>query len=260
VHLKATSLDDLTANMHKTLSWADIDAELASKKKIKLPDRRSLTLFNSFDIARFRGEPEMWEAEEKNTTDAQKKKIEVKEIAKETGTNVVDLNFIQQALNDQVQNETVLNQLARESAADDARQHAAMMREQTQALQQLAKAQLEAANRHRVVEQVMQGHVDRMHADAERMHQAMAAAGHQRTNVTPTSSAQVHHHTYNVDSGQNTMHAQNAHNATMQVLQQHLAQLGNFMHQQNVNQRQIFEAIHAHMQQQEQERRRYTLL
>ena len=54
VHWKATSLDDLTANMHK-LSWADIDAELASKKKIKLPDRRSLILVNTFDIARFRG-------------------------------------------------------------------------------------------------------------------------------------------------------------------------------------------------------------
>jgi hypothetical protein len=85
VHFKATSLDDLTANMHKKLSWADIDSELASNKKIKLPDRRSLTLFNSFDIARFRGEPEMWEEEEKNTTDAQKKKIEVKEIGKEPG-------------------------------------------------------------------------------------------------------------------------------------------------------------------------------
>ena len=68
VHFKATSLDDLTANMHKKLSWADIDEQLASKKKIKLPDRRSLTLYNSFDIARFRGEPEMWEEEEKNTT------------------------------------------------------------------------------------------------------------------------------------------------------------------------------------------------
>ena len=94
----------------------------------------------------------MWEEEEKNTTDAHKKKIEVKEIAKETGSNTVDLNFIQKALSDQVQNETVLNQLARERAADDARQHAAMMREQQQALQQLAKAQLEAANRHKVVE------------------------------------------------------------------------------------------------------------
>jgi len=32
VHFKATSLDDLTANMHKKLSWADIDEQLASKK------------------------------------------------------------------------------------------------------------------------------------------------------------------------------------------------------------------------------------
>jgi len=69
------------------------------------------------------------------------------------------------------------------------------------------------------MEQVMQGHVDRMHADAERMHQAMAAAGHQRTNAAPISSGQVHHHTYNVDSSQNTMQAQNFHNATLQMLQ-----------------------------------------
>jgi hypothetical protein len=64
-----------------------------------------------------------------------------------------------------------------------------MMREQQQALQQLARAQMEAANRHRVMEQVMQGHVDRMAADADRMHQAMAAAGHQRTNALPAKQS-----------------------------------------------------------------------
>ena len=74
-------------------------------------------------------------------TDAHKKKMEVKEVAKESGSNVVDLNFTQQAFHDQSRNETVLNQLARERAADDARQHTAMMREQQQAMQQMARAQ-----------------------------------------------------------------------------------------------------------------------
>ena len=103
-HWKATSLEDLTANMRKKLSWADIDAELASNKKIKLPDRRALILFNLFDIARFRGAPEEWEEEEKKTTDAARKKIEVKEVARESGANFVDLSFIQRALDDQVRN------------------------------------------------------------------------------------------------------------------------------------------------------------
>ena len=87
-HWKAHSLEDLMANMRNKLSWADIDAELASNKKIKRPDRRSLILFNSLDIASFRGVPEEWEEEEKKTTDAAGKKIEVKEVPRESGANV----------------------------------------------------------------------------------------------------------------------------------------------------------------------------
>ena len=101
-HWKAHTLEDLTATMHTRLSWADIDAELASNKKIKPPDRRALILFNSFDIARFRGVREEWEEEEKKTTDAVRKKINVKEVARESGTNAVDLNYIQSALEEQV--------------------------------------------------------------------------------------------------------------------------------------------------------------
>ena len=68
----------------------------------KLPDRRALIIFNSFDIARFRGVPKEWEEEEKKTSDAARKKNEVQKVARESGANVVDLDFIQSALDDQV--------------------------------------------------------------------------------------------------------------------------------------------------------------
>ena len=56
------------------------------------------------------------------------------------------------------------------------------------------------------------------------------------------------------------MMQQQIHNATMHMLQNHHEQLGNFMNQQNMNQRQMLDAIHSHMQQREQERRHKATL
>ena len=54
--MKSRDLDTLTANrgLQKALTFADIDYDIALQPRIKLPDRRALVLWNSFDLAHFR--------------------------------------------------------------------------------------------------------------------------------------------------------------------------------------------------------------
>ena len=62
--MKSRNLETLTAGMRKKLSWADIEETIKKDPKVKLPDRRALTLWNGFDLSRFRGVEEDGEAEE----------------------------------------------------------------------------------------------------------------------------------------------------------------------------------------------------
>ena len=52
--MKSSDLETLTANMRKKLSWADFEEAIKKDLKTKLPDRRALTLWNGFELSRFR--------------------------------------------------------------------------------------------------------------------------------------------------------------------------------------------------------------
>jgi len=47
--------------MQKKQSWEDIDETLAKQPKIRMPNRRALAMWSSFDLARFRGGEEDWD-------------------------------------------------------------------------------------------------------------------------------------------------------------------------------------------------------
>ena len=47
---KSRDLETLTSNMRTAVSWSDIDRDIATQPKIKLPDRRFLNLWNGFDL------------------------------------------------------------------------------------------------------------------------------------------------------------------------------------------------------------------
>ena len=81
--LQPRDIETLTAHrwMHKKLTFADIDDILANQKKVKLPDRRWLQVWNSFDVQKFRGYAEDAEEYEKNRNDNMKRAIEIREAA-----------------------------------------------------------------------------------------------------------------------------------------------------------------------------------
>ena len=53
--VKSRDLETLAANMRKKQTWADIEETLKNDPRIRLPDSRALTMWNSFELARFRG-------------------------------------------------------------------------------------------------------------------------------------------------------------------------------------------------------------
>ena len=57
---KRRDLETLTSNMRKALSWSDIDRDIATQPKVRLPDRRFLNLWNGYDLSQFRAAEEDW--------------------------------------------------------------------------------------------------------------------------------------------------------------------------------------------------------
>ena len=76
-------IETLTANrgMRHKMSFEDINYTLSHQKTVKLPDRRWLHVWNSFDIQNFRGYAEDAEEYEKNRHDNIKRAIEIREAA-----------------------------------------------------------------------------------------------------------------------------------------------------------------------------------
>ena len=97
--MKSRNLDTLTASLRKKLSCADIEEGIKKDPKVKLPNRKTMTLWNSFDISRFRGVEEDWEAQEDRIHNVEERQAEVVDAARAGGGNVVDLGHVADALN-----------------------------------------------------------------------------------------------------------------------------------------------------------------
>ena len=65
-----------------------------TSQKIELPDRRFLNLWNSFDLSHFRAAEQEWEDWDAKKDEMTKRARETKQVARETGTNLVDLGFV----------------------------------------------------------------------------------------------------------------------------------------------------------------------
>ena len=94
---KSRVLETLTG-MRTALSWSDIDRDIATQPKVKLPDRRFLNLWNSYDLSQFRAAEEDWQDWEARKDEATKRQLETRQVARDTGSGTPDLGFVAEAL------------------------------------------------------------------------------------------------------------------------------------------------------------------
>ena len=94
---KSRDLETLTG-MRTALSWSDIDMDIATQPKVKLPDRRFLNLWNGFDLSQFRAAEEDWRDWEVQKDEVTKRQLETRQVERETGSNTADLGLVAAAL------------------------------------------------------------------------------------------------------------------------------------------------------------------
>ena len=175
--MKSRDLDTLTANMHTAYTWAAIDEDIAKQPKIKLPDRRALLLWNSFDLSHFRASEENWEDWELQKDEITKRNLEARQVARDTGTNMADLGFVAEAMQQHQRQQQVIEQHNRDMFELEWRQREGMHQEHMQAMDELASAQRQAQQRQNIHEEVLRTHIDMPAADRDRLIQAKQAAG-----------------------------------------------------------------------------------
>jgi len=250
--MKSRDLETLTANMRKKLSWADFEEAIKKDPKTKLPDRRALTLWNGFELSRFRAVEEDWEAQEDQIRNVEERQAEVRQAAR-AGGNVVELGDVAEALNNHARRIDMMTEHHRQMNETDRQQREAMNIEHRRAMEELTRAQREAQQREHMAAEVQRVHVDREAAVRDRLVAAREAAGLPHQNVTNVYN--THHHnnsTHNTDNSthnttSNTLHDQTVHNQMMQMVHNHSAQLGNMMHTMHLDQTQMHELLRAHL-------------
>ena len=206
---KSRDLETLTAHMQKKQSWGDIEETLKNQPRIRLPDRRALALWGSFELARFRGSNEDWEDWEDRKRDVQQRQAEVVQTARNGDSNMVDLGYVAEALDAHSRRMDMMDGHHRQMAENDRQQREGMHYENRLAMEQMARNQREAEERARMAAEVTRIHVDRGAADRDRMNAAIAAAGLQQPNVTNVYN--THHHAHSTDASVHNTH-HHAHN------------------------------------------------
>ena len=278
---KSRDVETLAANMHKKQSFAEVEETLKNDPRVRLPDRRALTLWNSFELARFRGADEDAEEFEDRKRDVQQRRAEVIQTARNGDSNTVDLGFVASALDAQTRRIDMWAQHHRDFAETDRQQRASMHHEQRGAMDDIARAAHTAAQKAEMAAQVAQLHIDRSVADRDLITAAIAAAGVPQTNVqnvhnyyntdasvhntgamthnhTHNTDASVrnvdattHHHTNNVDQSvtntTNTQYDQTVHNQMMAFMQTHQAQIGEAMQRFNLTAEEAVKKLHLHI-------------
>ena len=172
---RSRDLETLTG-MRTALSWSDIDRDIATQPKIKLPDRRFLTLWNGYDLAQFRAADEDWLDWETQKDEVSKRQLEARQVARDTGSNTTDLGFVAEALAASEQRDRVTQQNQQNLSHLDAQPREAMHQESMQALAQLGRAQHAADERQRMSDAVLNGHTDMIAANRDRLVAAQEAA------------------------------------------------------------------------------------
>ena len=84
--------------MRTALSWSDIDRDIATQPTIKLPDRRFLNLWNSYDLSQFRSAEVDWKDWEARKDESVKRQLETRQVARDTGSGTPDLGFVAEAM------------------------------------------------------------------------------------------------------------------------------------------------------------------
>ncbi|NBO94218.1 MAG: hypothetical protein EBV06_18195 [Planctomycetia bacterium] len=159
-------IETLVANrgMHKKLTLKDIDYILAHDKQVKLPDRRWLQAWNSFDIQNFRGFNEDAQEYEKNRNENIKRVVEIREAAS-SQLPTVNAEFFNEQARAIARTRPIVEQIQRQFDRFDQQASGALRADAGITYQNMRRAQLEEQRRLLMRREMRRRHVDREAVD-----------------------------------------------------------------------------------------------
>ena len=152
--MKERSYDALVAGMRKVSTITDAEEVIRTQPKIKLPDRRSITLWNSPELGQFRRVGEDLDGQEETRHIAHVERLDTNRAAREGGVPVPDIQFVQQAARAQQQHEVPMQQHRADMDSVNAQQQRGMAEEAKAAIDKVLTHATEHSNRARIAEEV----------------------------------------------------------------------------------------------------------
>ena len=189
--MKERDYSTLLAGMRKAPTITDAEEVIRTQGKIKLPDRRSITLWDSPELSQFRGVNEDSEKAEEKRHVAQVEHLEAKQAASSQGTPLPDVQFVQQAAAAAQQQAAAMSQHVIDLENTSQHHQRAMAAELKAALDGMYQAQAGAANRQKMADEVARGFQNKHMADIQRLLEAREAS-------VPSANidSSVHHTTH----------------------------------------------------------------
>ena len=176
--LQPRDLETLKAEqgMRRKVTFEDIDYILSHQKTVKLPDRRWLQVWNSFDVQNFRGYNEDADEYEWNRNTNIKRTVEIREAANRD-VPTADLDFMNRQQQAMGQMANAIQALQAQQDANDEIMRNRMRAEYAEALDHMMLQQHRAQEEARMHAEFTRRHVDRMAVDQQRMAEALDAIG-----------------------------------------------------------------------------------
>ena len=153
-------IETLTANwgMRHKMTFEDIDYILTHQKKVNLPDRRWLQVWNSF-VQNFRGFNADAEEYEKNRNENIKRTVEIREAAN-SDMPTVNLEFLNRQQMAMGQMANVIQQMQEQQAANDEVIRNGVRADVSVMIDSLRRGQHEQHERDRMMQAVQERHLD----------------------------------------------------------------------------------------------------
>ena len=109
--------ESLVAGMRERPTIVDAEAVLQKDYKVRFPDRRAITLFNTPELSQFRGVQEAHDAMEERQHNAALEQIELRRAAASSETSMPDMSFVAAEVQRGRQSESALREAMAAQAA-----------------------------------------------------------------------------------------------------------------------------------------------
>jgi hypothetical protein len=214
------------------------DAEDVLRKdyKVRFPDRRAITLWNTPEISQFRGVQESHDEMEERQRNAQLEQIELRQAANRSETSMPDMEFVAAEVMRSRQSESALREAMASQAAAHAQQLRGMQEETMAQMTRLATEAATASKRAELADRALDGLRD-MHAEHR------AALGQIAEQMGRPQQVQVDQSVTNYTQNVTAVDERSIHNIAMQMLNHGAAQFGAAMAQNRQSQEQMMQSL-----------------